>query len=186
MSAKTEEGKARQKAALMDHRVDAPNLKHGVPGFLQSGLHPCDKCVKRTKCKGFKKGADCIYLAKYQEDIENQVMDLDYVEEQDRMLVQVLAKDMAAIALCEMYFSVEGLVIHDRRKKQLSAQPLVSTYNELKRQVRQSMQALGIGPAARAKLKMEQVNVVKQISELGLDDGKDNDGDLSFLRDDEQ
>ena len=183
MSAKTEEGKARQKAALIDHRVDTPNLKHGVPGFLQSGLHPCDKCVKRSKCDRYKKGADCFYLAQYQQTIEDKVMDLDYVEEQDRMLVQVLAKDMAGIALCEMYFSVEGLIIHDKRKKQLSAQPLVSTYNELKRQVRQTMQAIGIGPAARAKLKMEQVNVVKQINELGLDDDNSALEGTEFLND---
>ncbi|KKX52573.1 MULTISPECIES: P27 family phage terminase small subunit [Brevibacillus] len=170
MAAKTEAGKQKQKAALREHRPEAPNLKHGVPGFLQSGLHPCNKCVKSSVCDKYQKGADCYYLNQYQKIIEDRVMDLEYVEEQDRMMAQVLAKDMAGIALCEMYFSVEGMIIHDKRKKQLSSQPLVSTYNELKRQVRQTMQALGIGPAARAKLKMEQVNVVKQINELGLDE----------------
>lgn len=183
MAAKTEEGKAKQKAALMEHRVDAPNIKHGVPGFLQSGLHPCTKCVKKTSCDKFQKGADCFYLAAFQEEVEKMVMDLDYVEEQDLMLVQVLAKDMAAITLCEMYFSVEGLVIHDRRKKQLSAQPLVSTYNELKRSARETMKTLGIGPAARAKLKMEQVNVAKQITELGLDEDKTVTEGTEFLDD---
>lgn len=183
MAAKTEEGKARQKAALMEHRVDAPNLKHGVPGFLQSGLHPCVKCVKQKTCDRFKKGNDCSYLAEFQRNVEERVMDLDYIDEQDLMMVQVLAKDMAAIALCEMYFSVEGMVIHDKRKKQLSSQPLVSTYNELKRSVRETMKALGIGPSARARLKMEQVNVVKQIQEMGLDDDKAVTEGTEFLDD---
>ncbi|GIO04766.1 hypothetical protein J31TS6_07940 [Brevibacillus reuszeri] len=183
MAAKTEAGKVRQKAALMENRVDAPNLKHGVPGFLQSGLHPCTKCVKQKTCDRFKKGADCSYLAEFQQNVEDRIMDLDYIDEQDRMMAQVLAKDMAGIALCEMYFSVEGMVIHDKRKKQLSAQPLVGTYNELKRSVRETMKSLGIGPTARARLKMDQVNVVKQIQEMGLDDDKTVTEGTEFLDD---
>ncbi|MDC0763507.1 P27 family phage terminase small subunit [Brevibacillus sp. AG] len=184
MSAKTEEGKAKQKAALMEHRMDAPNLKHGVPAFMQSGLHPCDKCfMKSKKCPKYKSGSDCTYLADYQRDIEVFIMDLDYIEDQDRPMAQMLAKEMATVALCEMYFSVEGMVIHDRRKKTLGAQALVTTYNEAKKQAKQSMAALGIGPAARARLKMEQVNVVKQIQEMNLGDDKTVTEGTEFLDD---
>lgn len=176
------DGKRRQAKALIEHRPEAPNIKHGVPAFMQSGIHPCDKCVKQKVCDRFKKGSDCSYLAEYQQNIESFVMDLDYVEAQDRPLVQLLAKEMATVALCEMYFSVEGMVIHDKRKKTLGAQALVTTYNEAKKQAKQTMQALGIGPAARARLTAEQLNTRKQINELGLDDKATTEG-TEFLDD---
>jgi phage terminase small subunit len=147
------------------------NLQHGVFPFIRSGVHPCNKCVKRTKCPAYQKDADCYYLAEFQKGIEEAVMDLDFVAEQDRPVAQLLAKEMGILALCEMYFAEEGLVIHDKRAKKLSAQPLVETYNAFLRQTKQTMSALGLGPAARTKIDLEKANVGKKLKEIGEDDG---------------
>lgn len=178
----SKEGLESQAKALRENRPSAPNQRHGVFPFLKSGVHPCNKCVKRNGCDRFEENADCSYLADYQEKIIDSVMDLDIVGEQDRPMAHLLSKDMAVIALCEMYFAVEGLVIHDKRKKSLNAQPLVATYNEAKRQARQTMQALGLGPAARTKINLENVNVVKQMGELGMKTTDEQEG-LDFLDD---
>ncbi|MCR8939759.1 P27 family phage terminase small subunit [Brevibacillus laterosporus] len=172
----------RRSASLKANRITDGSVKHGVFPFLKSGVHPCNKCVKRNGCDRFEENADCSYLADYQEKIIDSVMDLDIVGEQDRPMAHLLSKDMAVIALCEMYFAVEGLVIHDKRKKSLNAQPLVATYNEAKRQARQTMQALGLGPAARTKINLENVNVVKQMGELGMKTTDEQEG-LEFLDD---
>ncbi|MED1663452.1 P27 family phage terminase small subunit [Brevibacillus laterosporus] len=172
----------RRSASLKANRITDGSVKHGVFPFLKSGVHPCNKCVKRNGCDRFEENADCSYLADYQEKIIDSVMDLDIVGEQDRPMAHLLSKDMAVIALCEMYFAVEGLIIHDKRKKSLNAQPLVATYNEAKRQARQTMQALGLGPAARTKINLDKVNVVKQMGELGMDTKEEQEG-LDFLDD---
>ncbi|MDR6883033.1 P27 family phage terminase small subunit [Bacillus sp. 3255] len=146
-----------------------PNLQHGVFPFIRSGLHPCNKCAKRQQCPKFQKGNDCYYLAEFQKGIENAVMDLDFVAEQDRPIAQLLAKEMGILALCEMYFTEEGMVIHDRRSKKLDAQPLVATYNNFMRSAKQTMAALGLGPAARTKIDLEKANVGKKMKEIGQD-----------------
>lgn len=144
-------------------------VSHGVFPFIRSGLHPCNKCVKRKKCPKFEQDGDCFYLAEFQKGVEDAVMDLDYVDEQDRPVAQLLAKEMSILALCEMYFAEEGMVIHDKRAKKLDAQPLVATYNAFLRSVKQSMAALGLGPHARVKIDMEKANVGKAMKEIGED-----------------
>lgn len=146
-------------------------VSHGVFPFIRSGLHPCNKCVKRTKCPMFQKDGDCHYLAEFQKSIEETVMDLDFVAEQDRPVAQALAKEMSILALCEMYFAEEGMVIHDKRKKTIDAQPLVTTYNAFLRSAKQSMAALGLGPHARVKIDLEKANVGKTLKQIGDDDG---------------
>ncbi|MGG1441401.1 P27 family phage terminase small subunit [Brevibacillus laterosporus] len=178
----SKEGLESQAKALRENRPSAPNQRHGVFPFIKSGLHPCNKCVKAKDCDRFQEGADCSYLGEFQENLEESVMDLEFVSEQDRPVVQLLTKEMAIIALCEMYFAVEGMVIHDKRKKKLDAQPLMNTYNKFLYSSKQTMSALGLGPAARTKINLEKVNVVKQMGELGVG-GTDEQEGLDFLDD---
>lgn len=153
-------------------------VSHGVFPFIRSGLHPCDKCVKRNKCPKFEKGNDCFYLAEFQKGIEAGVMDLDFVDEQDRPVAQLLAKEMSILALCEMYFAEEGMIIHDKRAKKIDAQPLVVTYNSFLRSAKQTMSALGLGPAARTKIDLEKANVGKKLKEVGEGGGSDTGTDF--------
>jgi phage terminase small subunit len=166
-----EDAKEKKHIAPVRDPAQQPNLQHGVFPFIRSGLHPCNKCVKRTKCPKFEKGSDCFYLAEFQKSIEDAVMDLEFVAEQDRPVAQLLAKEMSILALCEMYFAVEGMVIHDKRSKKIDAQPLVVTYNGFMRSAKQTMAALGLGPSARVKIDMDKANVGKKLKEVGAGGG---------------
>ncbi|QDX91078.1 hypothetical protein EEL32_00245 (plasmid) [Brevibacillus laterosporus] len=168
--AKIRKVKKKQIRGLLTQRPEQPNLRHGVFPFIKSGVHPCNKCIKKEVCPRFQEDSDCAFLAEYQDQVEYAVMDIDIISEADRPVAQMLAKQLAVLALCEMYFAKEGMVIHENQR--VEAQPLLNSYNTFMRSAMQTMQGLGLGPSARSKINMDRMTTVRMMRELGVNDGE--------------
>lgn len=150
----TPEGKARALANLKPDRLAA--TKHGLTTFLTRAIAPpCRFCIAKSECDRFREGnATCILAEEYQAEVTAQIMALPQIQPEDRPLVLEYAKTATALTIIDRYVAHASPLLPGSDKGYLDVQPVMKQRAGLSSQLVKLADALGLSPAARAKLKV--------------------------------
>jgi hypothetical protein len=132
---------------------------HGAFEFLRTGIAPvpsCSQCIFSAECKYFEKGSKtCKAVLEAQEEIYSEIASLNYITSTDLLIVDRFCKNFVFLLIVEKWLaSVGPFQIHD---KGLDIQPVLNIKTNYERLVLKQAEALGIGPQARARLNLTNV-----------------------------
>jgi len=127
-------------------------VKHGGYYFLQTGSIPCDQCILKDTCPAYEAGAQCKPILEYQERVISEIMSLPHVQPEDAHAVNLLARELAFQAIVHKWLGQVGPV--RQTDKGLDVQPVMKTLWTSINTAARLMDALGLTPASRAKLKL--------------------------------
>jgi len=132
---------------------------HGAFEFLRTGIAPvpsCSQCIFSAECEYFEKGRkDCKAVLEAQNEIYSEIADLGYMTPTDLLIADRFVKNFCFLLIVEKWLaSVGPFQIHD---KGLDIQPVLNIKTNYERLVLKQAEALGIGPQARARLNLTNV-----------------------------
>lgn len=132
---------------------------HGAFEFLRTGIAPvpsCGQCIFSAECEYFKKGSkDCKAVLDAQDEIYSEIANLGYMTQTDLLIADRFVKNFCFLLIVEKWLaSVGPFKIHD---KGFDVQPVLNIKTNYERLVLKQAEALGIGPQARARLNLTNV-----------------------------
>lgn len=132
---------------------------HGAFEFLRTGIAPvpsCSQCIFSAECKYFEKGSkSCKAVLDAQDEIYSEIANLGYMIPTDLLLADRFCKNFCFLLIVEKWLaSVGPFQIKD---KGLDIQPVLNVKTNYERLVLKQAEALGIGPQARARLNLTNV-----------------------------
>lgn len=132
---------------------------HGAFEFLRTGIAPvpsCSQCIFSAECGYFKKGSkDCKAVLEAQDEIYSEISNLGYMTPTDMLIADRFVKNFCFLLIVEKWLaSVGPFRIHD---KGFDIQPVLNIKTNYERLVLKQADALGIGPQARARLNLTNV-----------------------------
>lgn len=132
---------------------------HGAFEFLRTGIAPvpsCSQCIFSSECEYFEKGRkDCKAVLEAQDEIYSEISSLNYMTKTDMLIADRFVKNFCFLLIIEKWLaSVGPFQIHD---KGLDIQPVLNIKTNYERLVLKQAEALGIGPQARARLNLTNV-----------------------------
>lgn len=132
---------------------------HGAFEFLRTGIAPvpsCSQCIFSAECEYFGEGRkDCKAVLEAQDEIYSEIADLGYMTPTDLLIADRFVKNFCFLLIVEKWLaSVGPFQIHD---KGLDIQPVLNIKTNYERLILKQAEALGIGPQARARLNLTNV-----------------------------
>ncbi len=132
---------------------------HGAFEFLRTGIAPvpsCSQCIFSAECQYFKKESkSCQAVLEAQDEIYSEIANLGYMTPTDMLIADRFVKNFCFLLIVEKWLaSVGPFQIHD---KGLDIQPVLNIKTNYERLVLKQADALGIGPQARARLNLTNV-----------------------------
>jgi hypothetical protein len=132
---------------------------HGAFEFLRTGIAPvpsCSQCIFSAECKYFEKGGkSCKAVLDAQDEIYAEIASLNYMTKTDMLIADRFVKNFCFLLIVEKWLaSVGPFRIHD---KGFDIQPVLNVKTNYERLVLKQADALGIGPQARARLNLTNV-----------------------------
>lgn len=136
-----------------------PVIKHGAFEFLRKNVAPvpnCSQCIFANECEYYKSGqTQCVAILGLQEEIYKEISELSYIRNEDLYLVERFVKNFCFLLIVEKWLaSVSPFQV---TKDGLSVQPIVAIKTNYERLVLKEAESLGIGPQARARLNLTNV-----------------------------
>lgn len=142
--------------------------KHGAFEFLRKNVAPvpnCSQCIFSSECEYYKKGqTQCRAILELQGEIYQEISELSYIRNEDLYLVDRFVKNFCFLVICEKWLSSVGPF--QVKKDGLDVQPIMTVKIGYERLVLKEAEALGIGPQARARLNLTNVQSFCFASEL--------------------
>lgn len=133
--------------------------KHGAFEFLRKNVAPvpnCSQCIFSSECEYYKAGqTQCRAILELQGEIYEEISELSYIRSEDLYLVERFVKNFCFLVICEKWLSSVGPF--QIKKDGLDVQPIMSVKIGYERLVLKEAEALGIGPQARARLNLTNV-----------------------------
>ncbi|MFW5871712.1 MAG: hypothetical protein ACOCUT_01260 [bacterium] len=149
----SEEGIEKVKKNLKTQR------KHGAFEFLRKNIAPvpsCNQCIFSSECDYYQKGQkQCKAILELQEEIYDEIVQLDYIRQTDKYMVDRFVKNICFLIIIERWIASVGpfQVGNDG----VDVQPILKVKTSYERLVLKQADALGVGPQARARLNLTNV-----------------------------
>jgi len=153
---KTEAGRARALANLQSPPEKLAATKHGLGRFLSSAIAPpCRVCIARTTCDRFRDGdATCIVAEEYQAQVIADLMVLPQIQAEDEPIVREYSKWATALLILDKYIANASPLLPGSDQGFVDVQPALKERVKISSHLLKCADALGLSPAARAKLKV--------------------------------
>ena len=136
-----------------------PRRKHGAFEFLRKNVAPvpsCNQCIFSSECEYFEKDQrHCKAILELQDEIYEEIIGLDFIRPIDKYIVDRFVKNFCFLVIIERWIANVGPFQID--KQGLDIQPILATKTQYERLVLKQADALGIGPQARARLNLTNV-----------------------------
>lgn len=133
--------------------------KHGAFEFLRKNVAPvpsCSQCIFASECEYYKKDqTQCRAILELQGEIYQEISELSYIRKEDLYLVERFVKNFCFLLIVEKWLASVGPF--QIKKEGLDVQPILSVKISYERLVLKEAEALGIGPQARARLNLTNV-----------------------------
>jgi hypothetical protein len=131
--------------------------KHGVFQWLRRGIAvpSCNQCIFSSECEQFKKGSQCEVVLGMHDEIYREVMELGYLGFTDQLLVSNFVRNYCALVIIDKWIASVGPF--QAGDDGLRVQPILEYKASLERLVLKYADALGIGPQARARLQLTNI-----------------------------
>jgi hypothetical protein len=132
---------------------------HGAFEFLRTGIAPvpsCSQCIFSAECEYFQKGSkSCKAVIEAQDEIYKEISSLNYMTSTDLLIADRFVKNFCFLLITERWLASVGPF--QIRDKGLDIQPVLNVKTNYERLVLKQADALGIGPQARARLNLTNV-----------------------------
>ncbi len=133
--------------------------KHGAFEFFRTNVAPvpsCGQCIFSSECKYFQKDRKrCQAIQELQDEIYEEIIDLDYIRPVDKFIIDRFVKNFCFLIIVERWIAhVSPFKVSDSG---LDIQPILAIKTSYERLVLKQADALGIGPQARARLNLTNV-----------------------------
>lgn len=133
--------------------------KHSAFEFLRKNIAyvpNCSQCIFSADCSYHEKGSQsCKAVLELQEEIYDEIVSLGYITATDKLIAERFVKNFCFLLIIEKWLSSVGpFQISD---KGLDIQPVLNVKANYERLVLRQADALGIGPQARARLNLTNV-----------------------------
>lgn len=136
-----------------------PRRKHGAFEFFRKNVAPvpsCNQCIFSSECEYFEKSQKhCKAILELQDEIYEEIIGLDYIRPIDKYIVDRFVKNFCFLMIVERWIANVGPFQID--KQGLDIQPILATKTQYERLVLKQADALGVGPQARARLNLTNV-----------------------------
>jgi hypothetical protein len=133
--------------------------KHGAFEFFRTNVAPvpsCNQCIFSSECKQFQKDQKhCRAILELQDEIYEEIIGLDYIRPIDKFIVDRFVKNFCFLIIIERWIANVGPF--QAGGQGLDVQPILATKTHYERLVLKQADALGIGPQARARLNLTNV-----------------------------
>lgn len=133
--------------------------KHGAFEFFRTNVAPvpsCNQCIFASDCEYFKKGQrQCKAILELQEEIYSELFDLEYIRPIDKYIIDRFVKNFCFLIIVERWIANVGPF--QIKESGLDVQPILAIKTSYERLVLKQADALGIGPQARARLNLTNV-----------------------------
>jgi hypothetical protein len=137
------------------------NLKvqssHGVFFWLRKGIPTpnCSQCIFSSECEYYKKEKQCKVTLEIYDEIFSEILKLGHINYTDQLLVANFVKNYCALVMIDKWVAHIGPF--SVGKDGLKAQSILEYRANLERLILRFSDALGIGPQARARLNLNNV-----------------------------
>ena len=133
--------------------------KHGAFEFFRTNVAPvpsCNQCIFSSECEQYKKDQKhCKAILELQEEIYSEITGLDYIRPVDKYIVDRFVKNFCFLIIIERWIANVGPF--QANEQGLDIQPILAVKTNYERLVLKQADALGIGPQARARLNLTNV-----------------------------
>lgn len=133
--------------------------KHGAFEFFRTNVAPvpsCNQCIFSLECKQFQKDQKhCRAILELQDEVYEEIIGLDYIRPIDKFIVDRFVKNFCFLIIIERWIANVGPF--QANDQGLDVQPILATKTNYERLVLKQADALGIGPQARARLNLTNV-----------------------------
>lgn len=144
-------------------RIVTENLetqrKHGAFEFFRTNVAPvpsCNQCIFSSECAQYKKDqTQCVAILELQEEIYEEITALEYIHPIDKFMVDRFVKNFCFLIIVERWIANVGPF--QAKDSGLDVQPILAIKTNYERLVLKQADALGIGPQARARLNLTNV-----------------------------
>jgi hypothetical protein len=146
-------------AALDAHRHEPTTaaLKHQGRRWLGRALAPsCDHCTQRNRCDAYEAGGTCRIAEDEQARIVEALQALPHVRPEHGPIVTLYARDCVLLGIIAQYIADGGPFLPGAPGF-IEAQPVLEgLYNKTAARMLKAADALGLTPAARNRLGLDQ------------------------------
>jgi len=133
--------------------------KHGAFEFFRTNVAPvpsCNQCIFSSECEQFQKDQKhCRAILELQEEIYSEITELNYIHSIDKFIVDRFVKNFCFLIIIERWIANVGPF--QVNTQGLDIQPILAIKTNYERLVLKQADALGIGPQARARLNLTNV-----------------------------
>ncbi|EKE22200.1 MAG: hypothetical protein ACD_7C00020G0008 [uncultured bacterium] len=133
--------------------------KHGAFEFFRKNIAPvpsCNQCIFSSECEQFKKDQKhCRAILELQDEIYEEIFALEYIKPIDKYIVDRFVKNYCFLIIIERW--VANIGPFQAKESGLDVQPIMAMKINYERIVLKQADALGIGPQARARLNLTNV-----------------------------
>ncbi|MGW8185366.1 MAG: hypothetical protein ACWGHO_04635 [Candidatus Moraniibacteriota bacterium] len=133
--------------------------KHGAFEFFRNNVAPvpsCNQCILASECEQYEKDQkNCQAILELQKEIYEEIIGLDYIRPIDKYIVDRFVKNFCFLLIIERWIANVGPF--QAKDSGLDIQPILATKTSYERLVLKQADALGIGPQARARLNLTNV-----------------------------
>ncbi|MHB8136357.1 MAG: hypothetical protein ACYDH1_19280 [Anaerolineaceae bacterium] len=133
--------------------------KHSAFEFFRTNVAPvpsCNSCIFSSECKQFQKDQKhCRAILELQDEIYSEIIGLDYIRPIDKFIIDRFVKNFCFLIIVERWIANVGPF--QAGEQGLDVQPIIAIKTSYERLVLKQADALGIGPQARARLSLTNV-----------------------------
>lgn len=133
--------------------------KHGAFEFFKKNVAPvpsCNQCIFSSECEQFEKDQKhCRAILELQDEIYEEIFVLEYIRPIDKYIVDRFVKNYCFLIIIERW--VANIGPFQAKESGLDVQPIMAMKINYERLVLKQADALGIGPQARARLNLTNV-----------------------------
>ena len=133
--------------------------KHGAFEFFRTNVVPvpsCSQCIFASDCEYFEKGQkQCLAIKELQEEVYEELVALKYMKLEDRFLIDRFVKNFCFLIIIERWIAHVGPF--QANADGLDVQPILKIKTHYERLALKQADASGIGPQARARLNLTNV-----------------------------
>gem|GEM_PF-1815731 len=133
--------------------------KHSAFEFFRTNVAPvpsCNSCIFSSECKQFQKDQKhCRAILELQDEIYSEIIGLDYIRPIDKFIIDRFVKNFCFLIIVERWIASVGPF--QAGEQGLDVQPIIAIKTSYERLVLKQADALGIGPQARARLNLTNV-----------------------------
>jgi len=143
--------------ANLDHRTpETAALTHQGNRWMGRALAPaCDRCADRTRCEAFTEGGTCRLAEEQQADLMACIMALPHIRPEHEPLARAYCRDAVFIEIVSRYLGATSPFLPGADNGYLEAQPVIIEYGRAVGRMAKTADALGLTPAARARLGLD-------------------------------